>query len=228
MPSVSVGEALSRVESSIDDPGLHAYFDFHRRRFLFTLDLVAAIAAGTDFRVLDVGHYPGHLAAALECLGYQVTGVTAPGIPCELPNVHLVDIEEEPLPFSNESFDLIVFVETIEHLPHSPVFPLREMLRVAKPGAAIIVTTPNLVCGSNRLRFMRGRSPLFPLEDYFQKKGTGAPCNIAITASTPSTSSTPYSMNAGGAWCNGASSSPTPNGPGTGQSGRPPRGPGRP
>jgi SAM-dependent methyltransferase len=173
MPSVSVGDALGMVESSIDDPGLHAYFDLHRRRFLFTLDLVAATAVGSGFRVLDVGHFPGHLSAALEGLGYQVTGVTAPGIPSELPNVHLVDIEEEPLPFSNETFDLVVFVETIEHLPHSPVFPLREMRRVAKAGAAIIVTTPNLVCGSNRLRFMRGRSPLFPLESYFEERGHG-------------------------------------------------------
>jgi SAM-dependent methyltransferase len=170
---VDVGEALSRVESSIEDPGLRAYFELHRQRFLFTLELVRAAAVGTGSRVLDIGCFPGHLAMALECLGYQVTGVTSPGIPFERPNVHLVDIEKEPLPFSNESFDLVVFVETIEHLPHSPVFPLREMLRIAKPGAAIIVTTPNLVCGSNRLRFIRGRSPLFPLESYFEEKGHG-------------------------------------------------------
>jgi SAM-dependent methyltransferase len=91
------------------------------------------------------------------------------------PNLVLHDIEDEPLPFRHDEFDAILFVETIEHLPHSPIYPLREMLRVAKPGAPLVVTTPNLVRGSNRLRFLMGHSPLFPVDSYFEHEGRGSP-----------------------------------------------------
>ncbi len=165
---------LGDVRSSIDDPGLRDYFDFHRHRFAYTLDLILArVPVGAE--VLDVGYFPGYLARALEQLGYRVTGVSSPGIAFNRADVHLLDIEGSPLPFDSDRFDAVVFVETIEHLPHSPVFALTEMQRVARHRATMVVTTPNLVCGSNRIRFLLGQSPMFPLDAYFDADGHGAP-----------------------------------------------------
>ena len=46
------------------------------------------------------------------------------------------------LPFDDCTFDAVVSVEVIEHVEDQFAF-LRELLRIAKPGAPIIVTTPN-------------------------------------------------------------------------------------
>jgi ubiquinone/menaquinone biosynthesis C-methylase UbiE len=50
--------------------------------------------------------------------------------------------DAQSLPFASESFDIVVSCETIEHIPdvHSA---LREMWRVARPGAKLFLTTPN-------------------------------------------------------------------------------------
>jgi len=46
-----------------------------------------------------------------------------------------------PFP-ANNSFDLIISCETIEHLPDVQA-ALNEMYRVARPGARLLLTTPN-------------------------------------------------------------------------------------
>jgi SAM-dependent methyltransferase len=50
--------------------------------------------------------------------------------------------DAQDLPFADESFDLVVSCETIEHVPDVRR-ALREMWRVARPGAKLFLTTPN-------------------------------------------------------------------------------------
>lgn len=54
----------------------------------------------------------------------------------------LIQGNAESLPFATESFDMIVSCETIEHVPDVRS-ALREMWRVARPGAKLFLTTPN-------------------------------------------------------------------------------------
>ncbi len=54
------------------------------------------------------------------------------------------DIEREPLPFSDHTFDLVIMNELFEHLRIQPIFTLEEVLRVLKPGGRLLVSTPNL------------------------------------------------------------------------------------
>ena len=49
---------------------------------------------------------------------------------------------DSPIPLSDSVADLVVCVETIEHL-ENPRALMRELTRLAKPGGWLIVTTPN-------------------------------------------------------------------------------------
>jgi 2-polyprenyl-3-methyl-5-hydroxy-6-metoxy-1,4-benzoquinol methylase len=54
----------------------------------------------------------------------------------------LVQGDAQVLPFTDESFDIVVSCETIEHVPEVKS-ALREMWRVARPGGRLFLTTPN-------------------------------------------------------------------------------------
>src|ERR1700676_4343680 len=54
----------------------------------------------------------------------------------------LIQGDAQSLPFASESFDMVVSCETIEHIPDVRS-ALREMWRVARPGAKLFLTTPN-------------------------------------------------------------------------------------
>ena len=47
-----------------------------------------------------------------------------------------------PLPFADQSYDVITAFQFIEHIEHRKEF-LKECLRVLKPGGSLLVTTPN-------------------------------------------------------------------------------------
>lgn len=55
---------------------------------------------------------------------------------------HLADLNSGQLPLPDASADVVASVETIEHLENPRAFA-RELVRVAKPGGWIVITTPN-------------------------------------------------------------------------------------
>lgn len=56
--------------------------------------------------------------------------------------VALAQADAQQLPYADESFDIIVSCETIEHLP-DPQQGLKEMARVCRTGGLLYLTTPN-------------------------------------------------------------------------------------
>lgn len=56
--------------------------------------------------------------------------------------VALAQADAQQLPYPDESFDIIVSCETIEHLP-DPQQGLKEMARVCRTGGLLYLTTPN-------------------------------------------------------------------------------------
>jgi 2-polyprenyl-3-methyl-5-hydroxy-6-metoxy-1,4-benzoquinol methylase len=55
------------------------------------------------------------------------------------------------LPFPDRSFDAAVSIEVIEHVEDQLAF-LREIARVVKPGGIVVVTTPNVLSMTSRVR----------------------------------------------------------------------------
>lgn len=113
------------------------------RRDRKTMALLGEETAGT---VLVVGCGDGREAGLIaRNLGADVVGV---GLDwrrfdqAQAAPAHLVEMDAMRLAFADDSFDLIYSFHALEHIP-DPARALREMRRVARPGARFLVGTPN-------------------------------------------------------------------------------------
>jgi SAM-dependent methyltransferase len=66
------------------------------------------------------------------------------------------DAETERFPFDDNTFDLVIWSEVIEHLTQNPVHTLGEVHRVLKPGGCVVISTPNASRADNVLTLARG------------------------------------------------------------------------
>ena len=112
-------------------------------------------------RVLDLGCRDGALTRAF-AEGNEVVGVDADKE--ALAEAQKLGIEtrwadlDELLPFDNESFDVVVAGELLEHL-RDPRQLVAEARRVLRPGGTFVASVPNAYRLKNRLRFLAGRKP---------------------------------------------------------------------
>ena len=95
-------------------------------------------------RVVDVGCGTGRLRSFLGDMIESYVGVDAiqyEGLPTGIAFMR-ADLNRDPIPVPDESVDLVISIETIEHLENPRAF-VRELVRIAKPGGWLVVTTPN-------------------------------------------------------------------------------------
>ncbi|OHD62583.1 MAG: hypothetical protein A2014_03520 [Spirochaetes bacterium GWF1_49_6] len=98
-------------------------------------------------KVLDIGGGNGMMldmldpAADKHSVDISDTGV---GIMCGK-GIHAVchDISRDILPFGDNSFDLVISTEVLEHIVN-PEFAIAEAFRVLKPGGTFIASVPNI------------------------------------------------------------------------------------
>jgi ubiquinone/menaquinone biosynthesis C-methylase UbiE len=96
-------------------------------------------------RALDLGIGDGRLASELQTrhlTGADVAQVALDRAKPRVPDATLVRVEpDEPLPFSDNEFDLVVCIETLEHI-RDVQLALSEIRRVLRPGGRLALTTP--------------------------------------------------------------------------------------
>jgi 2-polyprenyl-3-methyl-5-hydroxy-6-metoxy-1,4-benzoquinol methylase len=93
--------------------------------------------------MVDVGCGRGNLWPLLRSRFSRCIGVDAVRYPELPPDMELCEAQlDSPIPLATALADLVMCVETIEHL-ENPRALMRELARLAKPGGWIIVTTPN-------------------------------------------------------------------------------------
>jgi 2-polyprenyl-3-methyl-5-hydroxy-6-metoxy-1,4-benzoquinol methylase len=94
--------------------------------------------------LLDVGCGTGNLRPFVQSLCGRYAGVDVlryDDFPNDCEFVAL-DLDSGRMPLPDATADVVSAVETIEHLENPRAF-VRELVRVAKPGGLVIVTTPN-------------------------------------------------------------------------------------
>lgn len=144
------------------------YLAIHHARYLFILNQILSLKLPKKSKVLDVGCYPPHLYHSLQKMGFDTYGIASYHEPVILPQVHIVNIEKEKLPFKSDFFDLILFTEVIEHLTENHLGFLKECHRLLKKDGRLFITTPNSASLQNRLKLLFGRSIYFPLDQMLQ------------------------------------------------------------
>jgi SAM-dependent methyltransferase len=116
---------------------------------------------GPGRRVLDIGCRYGALTRAY-LDGNHVVGIDVDRM--ALNEAARLGIEtqwvdaEEGLPFEDESFDVVVAGELLEHVRDAAAL-VSEARRVLRPGGTFVGSVPNGFRLKNRLRFLAGRKP---------------------------------------------------------------------
>jgi methionine biosynthesis protein MetW len=113
-------------------------------------------------RVLDLGCGDGTLLAHLRehrgCSGYGIEIDDANVLACVHRGVNVIqqDLEAGLALFGDQSFDVVLQIDTLQHLRNAETM-LRETARVGRVG---IVAFPNFGHWPNRLSVLRGRMPV--------------------------------------------------------------------
>jgi SAM-dependent methyltransferase len=113
--------------------------------------------------LLDVGCGSGRLWPFVRDDFDRYVGVDAvryDGFPTE-GEFHAADLDAGQVPLPDASAEVVVAVETVEHLENPRAF-VRTLVRLARPGGWVIVTTPNQLSATSRLSLLlRGRHQAF-------------------------------------------------------------------
>src|SRR5687768_13682979 len=116
---------------------------------------------------LDVGCGDGAVSVAIRAARLTIADVSAVALERargRLPEAETVELApDEPLPFADATFDLVVCTETLEHVRDLQLF-LSELRRVLEPRGRLVITTP-----AHR-SFMRTPDPLTPHLRFLTKR----------------------------------------------------------
>lgn len=115
-------------------------------------------------KVLEIGGQIGLLAEKIKEKGADVTITDISGVALErardrgINDAVRVDLDLEPLPFEDNTFDAVVSNSSIEHIFY-PEKLVSEGSRVLKPGGNFVLLAPNLAHWRHRLWLLAGRFP---------------------------------------------------------------------
>ena len=125
------------------------------------LELIAGLVP-VGSRVLDLGCGSGETLAYLrdhrQCSGYGIEIADANVLACEQRGVNVIqlNLEEGLAIFEDQSFDVVLQIDTLQHLRNTE----RMLMETARVGRIGIVSFPNFAHWANRLSVVRGRMPV--------------------------------------------------------------------
>ena len=153
-----IADSVNPQAKTQDPPNVAALRDFYDRVYYADASATGKIPAHyrrlakklqpwKDQRVLDVACGTGQWLGATAALGAVAAGIDISQRALDLCRQTLLDADlhcasAEQLPFRDRQFDVVSCRGALEHFA-DPQAALREMVRVAKPGAVFILLVPN-------------------------------------------------------------------------------------
>jgi 2-polyprenyl-3-methyl-5-hydroxy-6-metoxy-1,4-benzoquinol methylase len=128
-------------------------------------------------RLADIGSYFGNFSLMFAKNGYEVTAVDSyskygaaltpitnllTDAGAKIRDFHEIGESLDALP--SESFDIVLSMGVIEHVPHTPRPLLEAMNRILRPGGLLVIDTPNLGYLYTREKLSRGETIFCPIE----------------------------------------------------------------
>src|SRR6478609_4958585 len=163
------------------------YIEAHRHEYVRTVrDLLKHRPPGGEpVRVLEIGAFFGVVCFALADLGYQVTAADIPEY-IEMPSqvrryaehdiaTKGIRLEDIKLPFEDESFDIIIMCEVLEHLNFNPLPLIKEINRIGAQGSIFYLALPNMASIYNRKKMLTGKSIGITVGEMFQQLDANDP-----------------------------------------------------
>lgn len=167
MPNVDIGA------------GPASYAARHRHEYIRTVTDVLQyrpLAAG-PVRVLELGAFFGVNCMALRSVGYEVTAADMPEFidnPVQVERYAQygittkgVRLEEFVLPFNDDSFDVIIMCEVLEHLNFNPLPLLKEINRIGSLNSIFYLSLPNVAQIRNRIAAAKGKALGISVAEFF-------------------------------------------------------------
>ncbi len=117
-----------------------------------------------DAKILDIGCGTGHYTQLFAINNNHVTGLDVQDIreKKHIKRYKFIRGSAEQLPFKNESFDVVLSFDVIEHLASDFLF-VKEVKRVLKKNGRVYIATPNRHRLAVILQSLLGKSRTFPL-----------------------------------------------------------------
>ncbi len=166
---LDVDKAKNRLKN--ETGGWARWLKEHLGRYIVTLKLIPF--SSKKLIVLDVGAAPGYLARMIQQLfQYDVYALDRHAMPfldfqsyVDAMKRHGVivkdcDVDKDRFPFLDETFDVVLSTEVVEHL-YKPEHALNEINRVMKANGILILSTVNFLRASNRVKVMLGKPTTF-------------------------------------------------------------------
>ncbi len=125
------------------------------------LDVCAGFAVPS--RILQKEGYKIYVTDSYTIGGEAICSVTAKTFPFTRIN----NIETDKLPFSENSFDCVLWLGTIEHLQNSPKRVLDWIYKILRPNGIVVIDTPNILELRKRIMLMLGKSFMPPIQFVF-------------------------------------------------------------
>jgi SAM-dependent methyltransferase len=174
LPPLPPTDLIHRVITSFDAsdiPKVRESFDWHAQEQIRGLERALAVLGReiADFdRLLDfgcgVGRYLRHfgpLSDQMEIVGVDVDAEMIDWLVKNMPfGTYVAGPDEPPLPFEDEYFDLVLNHSVFTHLDERMQdLWLRELQRITRPGAALLLTVESLSTWHRVLHYIEEETP---------------------------------------------------------------------
>jgi SAM-dependent methyltransferase len=170
---------IAGAEHGMPRVGPLSYVARHRHEYIRTVrDVMQFRPPGNgSVRVLEIGAFFGVNCIALRDLGYVVTAADMPEFmdqPAQIERyakygikMKGIRLEDYLLPFDDDSFDVIIMCEVLEHLNFNPLPLLKEINRIGATNSIFYLSLPNAAQIYNRIKVFRGKAVGVEIDNFF-------------------------------------------------------------